>query len=241
MSDGEGLEALQERLGHHFQDPELLERALTHASYANERDLKDNERLEFLGDAVLSACVTPTLLSDHPSAREGQLSRLRSRIVNTSSLAAAARELQIGPHLRLGRGEAAMGGQDKESVLADAIEALLGAIFLDADFGSCRDAVARWLGERIAACGTSVETWMDPRSELQERMQATERRTPRYRVVAQDGPPHEPVFRVEVSVTDGITMGQGEGRSKREASRRAARDALGKLDVGHEGGDSGGR
>ncbi len=221
-------EALQQAIGHHFSDPVLLATALTHASWANEHGGDDNERLEFLGDAVLQAAST-TLLMDHfPTLREGALSRLRARLVNTRTLAEVGRELDLGSALNLGKGEEATGGRSRRKVLACATEAVFGAVFADAGFEAARQVVRRCLAARIEALrdeeGASV-AWKDPRSLLQERAQSELGSTPTYDVIDQQGPAHEPQYAVEVRVGERL-LGRGRGPSKREASRQAATDAL---------------
>jgi ribonuclease-3 len=218
--------ALAERAGHTFARPELLATALTHRSWAHENGTEDNERLEFLGDAVLQTCSTMLLMERFPDAREGELSRLRSRVVSTRALARVARELKIGPLLKLGVGEEATGGRTRARVLACAVEALLGAIFTDAGFEVCPAVVQRWIGVRIDELESDDgEGWKDPRSRLQELTQRLGKGTPTYRVVETDGPAHALVFAVQVEV-DGDAVGSGLGSSKREAYRDAAEEAL---------------
>jgi len=217
---------LATRCGHHFARPELLEQALTHRSWAHENDGDDNERLEFLGDAVLQTCSTVLLMERFPDAREGELSRLRSRVVSTRALAGVARELELGPQLRLGVGEEATGGRTRQRVLACAVEAILGAVFLDAGFGACPAVVKRWIGGRVDALQRQGHRgWKDPRSRLQELTQRLGKGTPTYRVTETDGPAHALLFAVEVEV-DGEAVASGLGSSKREAFREAAEAAL---------------
>ena len=220
MTELEGL------VGHSFADAALLERALTHRSWAHENGGDDNERLEFLGDAVLQACSTVLLMAAFPDAREGELSRLRSQVVSTPALAEVGRVLGVGERLRLGVGEASSGGRHRQRLLACGVEAILGAIFIDAGIDACRHAVERWLGARIDAlrAGETV-AWKDPRSRLQEITQVGGGDAPTYVVVEQCGPPHALTFVVEARLGDRV-LGRGEGTSKREASRRAAEAAL---------------
>ncbi len=221
------LHRLQNRLDYEFRDLALLEQALTHSSFANERETQDNERLEFLGDAVLELAVSALVFERFPRAREGQMSRLRSRLVNTDALARIARSLDLGPLLQLGIGEDQTGGRDRTSVLADAAEAILGAVFLDGGFAKARKIAIGWVDEPLSHLdGDGVDLrWKNPRSLLQERIQARLHQTPRYRVVDRAGPAHEPTFSVEVFVGDTI-LGTGTGSSKRTASHAAATDAL---------------
>ena len=221
------LHRLQNRLDYEFRDLSLLEQALTHSSFANERETPDNERLEFLGDAVLELAVSALLVERFPAAREGQLSRLRSRLVNTDALAHIARGLDLGPLLRLGIGEDQTGGRDRTSVLADAAEAILGAVFLDGGFARARKIAVGWVDDPLQKLdGDGVDLrWKNPRSLLQERIQATLHKTPQYRVLGRSGPAHEPTFEVQVYVADRI-LGTGTGSSKRAASHAAAMHAL---------------
>lgn len=232
MSEVEApLAALAERCGHAFHDRALLEQALTHRSWAHENGGENNERLEFLGDAVLQACSTMLLMEAFPEASEGELSRLRSRIVSTRALASVARELDVGPHLRLGVGEEATGGRRRDRVLACAVEALLGAAFTEGGFEVCPPLVERWLGRRIRTLRSQGDNaWKDPRSRLQELTQRLGRGTPAYRVVEMGGPAHALTFEVEVGVGDEV-LGRGSGTSKRQAFRQAAQTALDALEA----------
>ena len=221
------LDDLQQRIGYIFLDRDLLQQALTHRSYANEHRVLHNERLEFLGDAVLQLAASEMLVKRFPKAREGQLSRLRSRLVNTEALATIARSLGLGERLRLGRGEDDSGGRDREGLLADATEAILGAITLD---GSPREAASiaqDWMRDRLTILDDrDVDlTWRDPKSELQERVQRTHKQTPRYVRTAATGPAHAPTYTVQVQVGTSV-LGSGQGGSFREASKAAAIAAL---------------
>ena len=229
-------DTIETALGHEFVDRALLETALTHRSWSAEQGGADNERLEFLGDAVLSACTTRLVVDRFPSEGEGALSRIRSRLVNTETLAVIGRELGIGAALRLGRGELATGGREKTSLLADATEALLGALFLDADFAVCLAVVARWMSPRLDALEQAdrESTWKDPRSRLQERVQQHWRITPTYELLATEGPPHAPTFQVAVCMGE-QRLGTGSGPTKREAAQRAAHEALQSLSTPAEG------
>lgn len=229
MSD---LDALQRALGYRFEAESLLQQALTHRSFGHEHRTSDLERLEFLGDAVLQMSTTLMLVDAFPAAKEGELSRLRSRLVNTRSLARIARHLQLGPHLRLGRGEDETGGRDRNSNLADATEAILGAVYRDGGFTAAKQMVARWMQpviHTIQAEGT--ERQKDPKSQLQERSQVGGGPTPRYVVARREGPSHEPVFHVEVHVGKQI-WGRGVGPSKRDAEVAAALKALQRFEEG---------
>jgi ribonuclease-3 len=215
-------------LGHTFSDPRLLEVALTHASHAHEQHgtAQDNERLEFLGDAVLQLCVTSWLVERFPEAREGQLSALRQRLVNTDTLAAVAGRLGLGERLKLGIGEEGTGGRTRPRVLAGAVEAVLGAVFVDAGMAAAEALVRQWLREAVEEQATREgRGWKNPRSSLQEWSQRVLGETPAYEVVTEQGPPHQPTFEVVVRVGD-LELGRGRGSSKRDASKLAAENAL---------------
>jgi len=223
-----GDHPLEERLGVSFSDSSILDRALTHTSWSHENDGDHNERLEFLGDAVLEMCTTLLLMAHFISAREGELSRLRARLVNTEVLAEIGTHLDIGPHLRLGRGEEAHGGRERISILENAVEAILGAIYMDAGFATCQRVVGAWMGPRIAELDKPEEranAWKDDRSLLQEHTQATCGVPPAYVVEHTDGPAHQPIFTAQVMLENAV-VGHGQGQTKREASRAAARAAL---------------
>jgi len=205
-----------------------LEEALTHPSFSNEQRkgaCADNQRLEFLGDAVLGLCVTETLMARFPGADEGELSRMRATLVNADALSAWARSVGLGPALRLGRGAQAAGERDRTNVLADAVEALMGAVYLDRGLEAARGLVASVVGEPLAALAPGPSLARDPKSELQERVQATGGPSPRYRVVRVEGPPHRRAFAVVVEVGDRVA-GEGTGRSKKLAEQEAARAAI---------------
>jgi ribonuclease-3 len=233
--------ALEERLGYKFSARELLDRALTHSSAIPElrgaapEEAKialhpmDNERLEFLGDAVLELLASEYLLANFPEWSEGQLSKSRARIVNASSLEAAARRLRLGEHLRLGRGEEKTGGREKQTLLADAFEAVVAAVYLDSGLGAARGVLRRVLfeqaleerGERIAES--------DRKSALQEFLQGRGQPPAEYRLAGESGPDHQKLFQIEVWI-NGERMAMGEGSTKKEAEQRAARRALEKLE-----------
>lgn len=234
--------ALEERLGYKFSSRELLERALTHSSAipelratsseepANAGLPEDNERLEFLGDAVLELLASEYLLANFPEWTEGQLSKSRARVVNAGSLEAAARRLQLGEHLRLGRGEEKTGGREKQTILADAFEAVIAAVYLDSGIGAARSVLRRVLfeqaleerGERIAES--------DRKSALQEYLQARGKLPAEYRLAGESGPDHQKVFEIEVWV-NGERLAKGEGSTKKEAEQRAASGALEQLEL----------
>ena len=216
---------MQQRLRFRFRDPELLQRALTHRSRANEEgDSVGNERLEFLGDAVLDLVISELLMQAHPDADEGMLSRARAGAVNSQTLASLACEIGLDGWVRLGRNEDLSGGRAKPSILADAFEAVLGALYADGGITPVREFVRRTFAERIVA-----PVLGDAKTALQERLQAAGSAPPEYRTTAELGPPHARQFTVEVRA-GGRSLGRGEGRSKREAEQRAAGRALEALD-----------
>lgn len=221
------LSELERRLGHVFQRPELLEAALTHRSYSAETDPPErmgNQRLEFLGDAALGVVAAEWLVAQRPDWREGPLTKVRSRLTNAVALARVARRLDLGGFLRLGRGEEQNGGRGKEAMLADALEAVLGALWTDGGPGPVQDVFAKWFADEIAE---AVEAGGDdnPKGDLQEQMQRERKESPRYEVIEESGPSHARHFKVAVFRGD-EQLGTGEGASKRTAEMAAARAAL---------------
>ena len=225
MSDRqELLVRFQHRLGYRFRRPELLERALTHRSYANEQDLEENyERLEFLGDAVLGLATAERLYRETPRRQEGELTRSKGHLVSARVLAELAEALELGPLLRLGVGEERSGGRRKGSLLADALEAVLGAVLRDGGYEATRQVVTGLLDRAPAPAG-GIET-RDAKTQLQELVQARGQGRPSYREIATSGPDHDKLFTVECRL-DGQSLGSGTGRSKKEAEQRAAAVAL---------------
>lgn len=233
---------LEERLGYKFTNRALLDRALTHSSAASEPRpgpisdsttellAKNNERLEFLGDAVLELLASEYLLGTFPDWSEGQLSRSRARIVNAHSLERAARRLSIGEHLRLGRGEEKTGGREKSTILADAFEAVVAAVYLDTGLSAARDVLRRVLfqlaleerGEQIADS--------DRKSALQELLQGRGQPPAEYRLTGESGPDHQKTFQIEVWV-NGECLASGAGSTKKEAEQRAAKIAVERLEI----------
>lgn len=227
---------LEEALGHRFRDPELLERALTHTSHAHETaGGRGNERLEFLGDAVLDLLVAEALFRNHPNWEEGVLTRARAALVNTRSLAACARGLDLGAYVRLGRTELRTGGATKESILAALFEAVVGAVYLDAGLEAARFLVTRSLGAALERGAPLTER--DPKTRFQEWTHARLRITPRYRDVADTGDERDEARFAAVVEVDGEAWGEGRGRTKREAERAAARAALARAAAADETGD----
>lgn len=224
------LTTWQQSLGITFNNISLLEQALVHSSYVNENpDLAPtpNERLEFLGDAVLGLVVAERLYQDFPQFTEGQMTRLRAALVRRETLARMAQAIGLGDHLHLGKGEEASGGRQKPLNLAGAIEAVIGAIFLDQGLARARDFTLRLLETDLQEAVTRGDS-IDYKSELQELIQAREQQTPTYHVIESTGPDHDRRFTVEVRVGDTL-LGRGSGRSKKAAESEAARTALEKL------------
>lgn len=220
--------ALEDRLGYQFRQVSHLESALTHKSYVNENPSfgrTDNERLEFLGDAVLDLAVSHLLMETHPTQTEGQLSKSRAAIVNETTLAEVARELALGAWLFLGKGEEQSGGRHKASVLANAAEALAAAVYLDGGYDAALACLRRLFEVRVKQARPPGST--DYKTRLQEEA-ARRRRAIRYEVVSESGPDHDKTFQVEVAVGNEV-VAIGEGKSKKEAEQRAAESALGQL------------
>ncbi|HWP65237.1 MAG TPA: ribonuclease III [Candidatus Limnocylindria bacterium] len=226
MSD-QLVDIVAERLGYRFAEPGTLARALTHRSVGGDRE--NNETLEFLGDAVLALAIADLLMQHHPAAREGELSKLRAGLVNAAVLAGKARALALSHWLRLGRGEEKTGGRDKESILAAAYEAVLGAIFLDGGYQAVRDVVGREFASELAAGGLAGAS--DYKTRLQELTQRRFRVSPVYRLINEQGPDHAKRFAVELSI-DGRVAGRGVGASKKAAEQAAAMEALAQLERG---------
>ena len=207
----------------HFDDPALLDQALVHRSWAFENgNVEPNERLEFLGDAVLALVVTDEIYHAHPAEQEGRLAKVRSAAVKTESLAEIARVLGLGRFIRLGRGEATSGGADKDSILADTLEAVIGAAYLDGGFAGAYDLVERLFAQRLLDLAER-DAALDYKTSLQELTAARFEVLPRYEV-RDTGPDHEKTFTARVLV-DGEVVGEGSGRSKKQAEQVAAREA----------------
>lgn len=213
--------SLQRKLGYTFQDPNLLTLALTHRSFSG----RNNERLEFLGDAVLNFVAGEALFQHFQQAKEGQLSRLRARLVKGETLAVLARGFNLGEYLRLGSGELKSGGFRRDSILADATEAIIGAIYLDAGLDVARERVLAWLEQEFASL-TLVDTNKDPKTRLQEFLQSKGSELPQYEVVGIEGEPHCRQFLVECTIALLEQSTQGQGASRRIAEQVAASAAL---------------
>lgn len=224
------LTSLEDALGYRFRSASLAAQALRHRSFVNEQPPgapPDNERLEFLGDAVLSLVVSHMLIERFPSMGEGDLSRTRAHLVSEPRLARLARRMGLGPLLQLGRGEARSGGRDKSSLLADAFEAVVAAVYLDGGFRSAVPVVSRQF-EALFEAVRDRGSRGDAKSRLQELAQCRKLPVPAYRVVAEEGPDHDKTFRVEVSL--GGISARGSGKTKKAAEQDAARDALERLE-----------
>jgi len=213
-------DSLEQRLGYQYKDRSLLERALTHRSVLAARERLDYERLEFLGDAVLDLTVAHLLSVRHPNAREGDLSKMRAALVNTAALAEIAKRLEIGTYIRLGRGERSSGGAERPSILADVMEAIVGAMYWDSDYDTSLGVVETVFGEAL-----DIVTPSDPKTELQEVLHATGSEPPTYLVEMVEGPEHAPTF-VTVVLVDGVVEGRGRGTTKKAAQQEAASQAL---------------
>jgi len=219
---------IEEKLGYEFQNRQLLKQALSHKSYDYEMTAAqngNNEKLEFLGDAVVDLILSDLLMKQFPDDSEGSLSKKRASLVNESILAQVAQNLMIHTEVLLGKGEAQSGGQGKPRILASAYEAILGAIFVEAGYPRTRDLVEQHFGERITSVGDREAGADDFKTRLQEEVQALLKVTPVYQLVSESGPPHERLFAVEVKVR-GVPITQAQGRSKKIAEQEAARLAL---------------
>lgn len=227
-SDPDPIKRLMNELGYEFRDDKILHEALTHRSYVNESadpNVRDNERFEFLGDAVIDLVVSEELMRGHPDAREGALSRMRASIVSEAAFASLAISIHLGEALRLGRGEDLSGGRMKPSLIANAFEALVAGIYLDGGLESAREVLL----VHLPFPEDGVPLRGDPKTEIQQRIQAKQHITPSYRVVEESGPDHSKVFVVEIVVGSEV-LGHGSGRTKKEAEQSAAAMVLRELD-----------
>lgn len=218
------MDKLEEKLGYVFQNRALLENALTHSSYANEnrgKGLQSNERLEFLGDSVLGMVTADYLYRAHPDLPEGDLTRTRAALVCEGSLVEVARELDLGSHLLLGKGEDTGGGRERPSIVADAVEAVIAAVYLDGGIGSARKVITRFILDAEEEKAGS----RDYKTALQELVQRESGQVLEYRLIGSTGPDHAKIFQVAVDL-NGEPIGTGEGRSKKEAEQAAAKAAF---------------
>lgn len=217
----ETLDSLEKELGYRFNDKSLLEVALTHRSAGN----NNNERLEYLGDALLGFIIAEALFRMHPDAAEGELTRLRAMLVKGDTLASLARKLDLGKFIRLGSGEKKSGGWRRRSILANTMEAVIGAIYLDSGMQACRDYVLDRYDEILHTVSPSTLV-KDPKTRLQEFLQSRQLNLPLYTVIGEEGQAHAKIFTVECSVPDLSVNVQASGRSKRIAEQNAAQLAL---------------
>jgi len=216
--------ALQRALGHEFTDPELLRTALTHRSAGR----RNNERLEFLGDSILNHIIAEDLYRRFPRAREGDMSRMRASLVKGDTLAELARELGLGEHLLLGPGERKSGGYRRSSILADTLEALAGALLLDAGFDACRACVLGWFASRLEQLSAGAAD-KDAKTRLQEFLQGRGSPLPEYELVAVEGNDHDQLFNVACRLSRPKLVVAGRGKSRRKAEQAAAGEALQRL------------
>ena len=220
-ADKNEYEELEKALGYSFKDKKWIDRALTHRSVSSKNENKSHyERLEFLGDAVLDLAIAHLLLEKYPHAMEGELSKMRAALVNTASLAGIAKELKLGPYIKLSRGEQVSGGSERPSILADVIEALLGALYREAGYNKVLEVVAGLFQQSILEVNPS-----DPKTELQEVLHAIGTEVPEYLLEFVEGPEHAPTF-VSVVKIKGSIMGRGRGATKKSSQQEAARQAL---------------
>ncbi|MBR6115736.1 MAG: ribonuclease III [Oscillospiraceae bacterium] len=223
------MKKLEERLGHVFRDRTLLQTAVTHSSYANEnrdRGIECNERLEFLGDSVLGATVAEHLYRSYGSMPEGRMTRLRSELVCEQSLHRVAQKLELGAYLRLGRGEEHNGGRERASILADAVEAVIAALYLDGGMEASSAFIRRYLLSGLGE--TEPVAYSDFKTALQELVQRRSGQILAYELTGESGPDHDKTFSVRV-LLNGEPIGEGVGRTKKEAEQTAAKNALGAL------------
>lgn len=221
------LNNFQKKISYAFKKPEILQESLTHKSYVNENPdqyLKDNERLEFLGDSVLSLSISTFLIINFPNLSEGDLSRFKSIIVSEPALSRIAASLDIGQFLLLGRGEEHTGGRNKESLLANALEAIIAAIYLDGGFYPADEFIKLNFTEELTVI-VRDEISVDYKTDLQEYCQAKSLPLPVYRVLKESGPDHKKIFEIEL-IIDGAVYGTGSGKNKKEAEQKAAKEAL---------------
>lgn len=225
VASADDLIQVEEILTYTFKDRNWLDRALTHRSVLRFGNGTDYERLEFLGDAVFDLVVADLLLSNHPNLREGDLSKMRAALVNTESLAGIARQKSLGRYIRMSKGERASGAQDRSSILADIVEAIVGAVFRDGGYESAARCVRLLIGQRVLTV-----TPRDPKTELQERLHSLGAEAPIYKLEAVEGPEHAPTF-ISVVEINGVCRGRGRGSSKKSSHQAAAEEALAYLSM----------
>ncbi|MCM1090955.1 MAG: ribonuclease III [Butyrivibrio sp.] len=224
MQDKYNLTNLEERIGYHFKNSALLKQALTHSSFINEQRIRrteDYERLEFLGDAVLELVSSEFLFHAHSELQEGELTKLRASMVCEPALAFCARDLEIGQFMRLGRGEELTGGRERESITSDAMEAVIGALYLDGGMEPAKSFINRFILSDLE----NKQLFYDSKSHLQELIQGTLKKELHYELLEESGPEHDKVFTAEV-IMEGKSLGKGLGRTKKAAEQQAAYEAL---------------
>ncbi|MDD5945038.1 MAG: ribonuclease III [Clostridia bacterium] len=226
------LEQFEEIIQYKFSNIELLKKAFTHSSYANEKHIEkydNNERLEFLGDAVLELVISDYIYNNYAHMPEGELTKLRAGTVCETSLAERARDIHISDFIMLGKGEETTGGRRRDSILADAFEAVIGAVYLDGGIEAARRHILTQLEGTVGKIKLSLNT-IDCKTRLQEEIQKTSKEPIHYMIVGESGPDHDKLFTAAVS-HDGATLGMGSGKSKKEAEQSAAMDALRKMNI----------
>jgi ribonuclease-3 len=227
MTKETDIRKLEEKIGVTFDDKDTLKQSVTHRSYLNENpneELHHNERLEFLGDAVLELVTTDYLFQNHPNRPEGELTAIRAALVNTDSIATSGREVGLNPHLRLSKGERQDTGRGREFILANTYEAVIGAIYVDQGYDMAKQFIASTLLTRAETIIES-QSWRDPKSIFQEKAQEHVSITPEYKTIKADGPDHDKVFTVGVFL-EAQKVAEGKGKSKQEAESEAAKQAL---------------
>ncbi len=222
------LEALEKNLDYKFNNIELLKTALTHSSYANEHEMRvtdNNERIEFLGDAILNLVVSQYLYKKYPLYPEGELTKIRARVVCESSLAYIARKINLGDFILLGKGEEATGGRDRDSILGDASEALVGAVYMDSDFETTNEFLLKKFEYNLVHAVTKGSLFIDYKTDLQEYLQKRKKNKIEYVISKEEGPDHDKIFHIKVLI-DKEVVGKGLGRNKKEAEQMAAKEAM---------------
>ena len=224
MREGYTLRTLEERIGYEFRDETLLKQALTHSSFTNEQKInkaKNYERLEFLGDAVLELVSSEFLFREHPEVPEGELTKQRASMVCEPSLAFCARDLELGEFMRLGKGEESTGGRNRDSITSDAMEAVIGAIYLDGGMAAAKAFIDRFILSDLE----DKQLFYDSKSNLQELVQGKFKQELSYELLEESGPEHDKTFRVSVHMGEEV-LGEGQGRTKKAAEQQAAYKAL---------------
>lgn len=222
---------LEKRIGYSFKNEKLMEEALTHSSYSNERrkeSRKNNERLEFLGDSVLGIVISDYLFKNYPDMPEGELTKIRSKIVCETTLGECSRAIMLGEFMFFGKGEEMTGGRDRTSILADAYEALIAAIYMDGGLTASRDFILTHMKKKISDA-VAGKVFLDYKTHLQELVQINKTNRIKYEIVGEEGPDHCKVFHTQVSLNE-VVIGMGIGRSKKESEQEAAKMALRKVE-----------